>query len=149
LSQYNTTIEELIDQNVIETLQEIVGGPNFPFIATIQWARAQGNDVKTNTLILIPGSLTPDENRGWGHDFYRKSYTVQVPILSHQDDTQPDAYKQSNAVGAVIKALMNDVTRNDLAMLTEFQGTSQEENGVSLEFQVLFRTLIDDPFNES
>jgi hypothetical protein len=129
LSQYNTTIEELIDQNVIETLQEIVGGPNFPFIATIQWARAQGNDVKMNTLILIPGSLTPDENRGWGHDFYRKSYTVQVPILSHQDDTQPDSYKQSNAVGAV--------------------GTSQEENGVSLEFQVLFRTLIDDPFNES
>jgi hypothetical protein len=148
VSQYNETIEEKVDRQVMESLRAITDG-NYPFTATVRWKNRQGHEIEPTKLALIPGNTTLDESVGsWGFDYYRKQYTVFAPVFAAENDSESDGEKGSNYAGAITRAVMLDPQLSALAINTTIQGIDREDDGVSVNFEVLFRTLKDDPFNE-
>jgi hypothetical protein len=148
MSQYNQTIEEKVDDQVMTSLRAITEG-NYPFTATVRWKSRQGNEVIPNKLALIAGNNQLDASIGsWGHDYYRKAYTVFVPVFTAENDPISDAEKGSNHAGAVVRAIMTDPQFGNYAINTTIEGIDRDDDGVSVNFEVLYRTLRDDPFNE-
>lgn len=148
MSQYNETIEEKIDKAVMDSLRAITDG-NYPFTATVRWKNRQGNEVIPTKLALIAGNNQLDASIGsWGHDYYRKGYTVFVPVITAENDSVSDAERGSNHAGAVVRSVMTDPQFGNLAINTTIEGIDREDDGVNVNFEVLYRTLRDDPFNE-
>lgn len=148
------SVLERISKNVLSALGTVItdNGAAYTITPSRQTMKISPRHLDA---VIIQGPPDNDESGGTMIDGWVQTYMIVVYIIPHDGDTVPiDTY--NNAVLAdIYKALMVDYTRGGLAEETRikppifFPFIEGEFGGFTFQFDVKYRTVVDDPFTSA
>ena len=146
------TIEERISADIETTVRNVTILNGYEHDMTVERRKQVGNTIASNAITIIDGPLSMAENQTLGQDTYVKSYTLRVTLMRNEDSDIAQGDTQSKYAADLIKALQSTYTRGGIALDTKFTAANPlddaEMAGISLTFEVMFRTSKDDPYDQ-
>jgi len=146
------TIEERISADIETTVRNVTILNGYEHDMTVERRKQVGNTIASNAITIIDGPLRMAENQTLGTDTYVKSYSLLIPLFRPEDTNVAQGDTQAKYTADMVKALQSTYTRGGIALDTRFVDSNPiddtEMAGVSLTFEVWFRTSKDDPYDQ-
>jgi len=140
------TVRESILENLRTTIAAVAG------IANVQRWRQSGNSILNVPCVVI--NAGPEEKDPTPNPFTTCRLTVYLDIWTRQDASDPQATDTilNDLLGAIEKAIMQDVTRGGFAKDTNIKSNvlfetleGQPQTGIVMEIEIIYQHKQDDP----
>ena len=153
MAAQNATVLERIAQNVLATIGSVtLSMPDGSAPAlTITRAAAKNNAAHLTGFIFQNSPDRIEDAPAMTEEWVQQFAVVVYVVPLETDQTPVDAYNNA-VIGAIHKALMVDYGRGGLAVNTIIQAplffppVAGEVDGITFNFDVQYRNVLDDPF---